>query len=159
MSKSVFAMGPQSNLDFRDEARLSGRIGKILASAWSVSLVFDQIGSGWSWGSALFPYRMRGKHKACLMMILISGSDRLHCTPVECHHAEFNFRVTSVVLVSLSCRLQFADRDVIFSVGAFLRVLGVICHPKMVDCLFKSYLPNVVMDVVTESISFFSRNA
>ena len=40
---SVFAMGSSRNLSFCDESWLSGRIGKALASAWSVRLVSDQI--------------------------------------------------------------------------------------------------------------------
>ena len=49
---SVFATGSSRNASFCDEARLSGRIGRVLASVWS----FDQIGLVWSWGSvSLFP--------------------------------------------------------------------------------------------------------
>jgi len=54
---SVFMMGSSRKVSLRDETWLSGRIGRALASAWSVRLVFDQIGPDWSWGSAhLFPY-------------------------------------------------------------------------------------------------------
>jgi len=82
------------------------------------------------------------------------------CTPVGCHRfvdhrSEFIFRVTGLELVSsLSCRLQSAVQDVIFSVGILLGVL-VIVLPKMVDCLFRSHLLDVVVDVVTESVYFF----
>jgi len=44
----VLAMGSSRKVSFRDEARLSGRIGRALVSVWSVRLVFDQIGPGWS---------------------------------------------------------------------------------------------------------------
>jgi len=45
---------------------------------------------------------------------------------------------------------------VIFSAGVFLGVLGVIALSEMVNCLFRSHLLDVVMDVVTKSIYVFS---
>ena len=40
----------------------------------------------------------------------------------------------------------------IFSVGAFLEVLGIIVLPKVVDCLFRSHLLDDVVNVVAESV-------
>ena len=40
---SVFVMGLSRNISFCDKAQLLGRIGRILASIWSVRLVSDQI--------------------------------------------------------------------------------------------------------------------
>ena len=51
---SVFVMTLSHHFSFRDKARLSGRTGRALASAWVVHLVFDQIGTNWSWGLAPF---------------------------------------------------------------------------------------------------------
>ena len=74
-----------------------------------------------------------------------------------CLCSEFIFGVRGLALVSsLFCRLQSAVRDVIFSAGVFLGVLGVIALSKMVDCLFRSHFLDVVMDVVAESVSVFS---
>jgi len=54
---SVFVMGSSRKVSLCDEVRLSGRISRVLAPACYVRLVFVQIGSGWSWGSApLCPY-------------------------------------------------------------------------------------------------------
>ena len=54
---SVFVMTLSLHFDFCDKARLSGRTGRTLSSAWSVHLVFDQTRLDWSWGLApLFPY-------------------------------------------------------------------------------------------------------
>ena len=41
-------MGSSRNVSFSDEARLLGRICRVLVSAWSVCLVSDQIGQVWS---------------------------------------------------------------------------------------------------------------
>jgi len=40
---SVFVIGLSRNISVCDEALLAGRIGKILASTWSIHLVSDQI--------------------------------------------------------------------------------------------------------------------
>ena len=40
---SVFAKGSSRNISFCDEARLSGRIGRVLASTLYARLIFDQI--------------------------------------------------------------------------------------------------------------------
>ena len=45
---SVFTMDSSRDVSFCDEPQLSGRIDMALASAWSVRLVFDQIGLVWS---------------------------------------------------------------------------------------------------------------
>ena len=56
---SLFVMGSSRKVSLHDEASLSGRVGKALVFAWSVRLVFDQIGPGWSWGSTpLFYYNV-----------------------------------------------------------------------------------------------------
>ena len=80
---SVLTMSLSRKVSFHDEAWLSGRIGRALVSVWSVRLVFDQIGPGWSWGSVLFLIVcMTRERRACLMMVLISCL--AVCTHVEC---------------------------------------------------------------------------
>ena len=65
---SIFAMGPSRIFGFRDEARLSGRIGMTLASAWSAHMVSDQIRPGGGWGSMpLFPHSVHGAGSICVL--------------------------------------------------------------------------------------------
>jgi len=47
----IFTMGLSRNFDFRNEARLSGRIGRALTSTWSAQLVSHQIRPSRGWGS------------------------------------------------------------------------------------------------------------
>ena len=71
---SVFVMGPSRNFDFCDEARLSGRTDRALASTWSAHLVSDQIRSGRGWGSVSFSF-LTACMRAGSIGVLDDGSD------------------------------------------------------------------------------------
>jgi len=69
---SVFAMGSSRNVSLRDEARLSGRIGRAFASAWFVWFLIrsGRPGVGARHLSILIACK-RKERRACLMMVLI----------------------------------------------------------------------------------------
>ena len=56
----------------------------------------------------------------------------------------------------MSCRFQTAVWDVTFVSGIFLGVISIISLPDVVNCLFKSHLLDISVDVVAESVSVFS---
>jgi len=69
---------------------------------------------------------------------------------------EFIFEITVLASIfSMPCKIQSAVRGVISLTGVFLRTLGIIALPEIVDCLFRSHFLDAVGDAA-ESVPTFS---
>ena len=157
---SVLVACSSRSLSSCNEAQLYGCIGNNLSSAWSVCQSFGQ--SRLRRGLDLTPFFPCSKHVVGSRSVFDDGSGTRTQWPV------LSWGVASLFVSapelqswhrypSSPCKLWSMIWSWFSLLVVFLRVISIIAHPAIVDCLLKSHHPDTAGDMTMGASAFSLR--